>query len=99
MSEIGFDVQSVEKTGGFIETQTMLMTQYILHLLVPRGGRLGTLLVTGLILAPIGMIGSAFAWLLPADKRLFIDLVILARKPLNAHAPKREVAEQVDVAG
>ena len=75
----GFKIIGNQKTGRGITTIIQLTTEYIRKATLTKSYSINLLLI-GLISAPINIIGSILALILPKGQDLFIDNVILAQK-------------------
>ncbi|MHB8482295.1 MAG: class I SAM-dependent methyltransferase [Nitrospiria bacterium] len=77
--KIKFDILGFEKTGNFIQTISQLLASYIFTFFLEFNFFI-RILVSSFIIFPILLFGLIFSTLLPKNKDLFLDNVILARK-------------------
>lgn len=80
LAQAGFEVVARRKTCADGRTLVQLGTGYLYKILRSRHRSLN-LLVQLVLLAPLNVIGGALAWVLPANPDLFLDNIVLARKP------------------
>lgn len=78
LTKHGFDIIEKRKTGSFIRVIAQLITLYIYEGL-KKWGKPG-LAIAMLLIAPLNLIGSILIPLFPANKSLYFNNVILARK-------------------
>jgi hypothetical protein len=76
----GFIIEKAEKTSSYIQAVTVLWANYIHHALLP-GNRLLRWPLSLITIAPVNLFGGFLSWLLPNHPDLYLNHVIVARKP------------------
>ena len=91
----GLRVLRQEKTAGDVKALFQLVNAYLYKVTVTRSAYLN-LLVALVLMAPVNMLGSVLAWVLPRNADLFLDNVVLAPHVGGevGRAPLRSAAEQ-----
>lgn len=79
LGQSGFEVESVERDTGAIETLAVALNVYIIHNLVPPFRGFGRLTALGLCF-PIQCAALALQMILPDRGQFYVNLVIRARK-------------------
>ena len=83
LTETGFEVIAHRKTCADGRTLVQLGAAYFYKVVHTRH-RILNLTAQLLLIAPINLLGGLVAWLLPANPDLFLDNIILARKPAGS---------------
>jgi SAM-dependent methyltransferase len=75
----GFEIILYKKSGGYLETIFQLLSLYIWKCILPNSKILKVALTPALV-APINILGMAFGFVLPDNKDLFLNNIIVAKK-------------------
>lgn len=75
----GFEIEKSERSSTFIETIAQLASAYIYNTFIPSPTVLRWPL-TILLIAPVNILGSILSFVLPDNKDLFLNHIIIARK-------------------
>lgn len=75
----GFEVLALRKTRPGIAAVSQLFNAYLFKLCQTRNAYLN-LLLTLCLMAPINLLGTLLAWLLPAGGDLYLDNVVICRR-------------------
>jgi hypothetical protein len=84
LQEIGFEIENIKKDSGTIETLAMIINTYICNDLVPRFHIPGLIHIVSItICCPCQIIALIASRLIPDQKRIYLNLVIRARKRVD----------------
>lgn len=79
LKQAGFEIESITKDTGTIETLAMLVNTYVIHNLVPPVRGLSRVAALA-ICFPVQVIALLFQRALPDKRQLYLNLVVRARK-------------------
>jgi SAM-dependent methyltransferase len=82
LNKVGFEIISISKDTSAIESLAVLFNVYIINNLVPPLRGFG-ILITLLICLPIQLLALVMKKLLPDQGKLYLNLIITARKPIS----------------
>lgn len=82
LERTGFEVDSIAKDTGAIETLAMTLNVYITHNLVPPVRGFGHL-VTAAVCFPVQLVAMVLQRVLPDQRQLYLNLVVQAKKPVR----------------
>lgn len=75
----GFEVISINKTGGYIQTVFQLWSSYLYQILFPKNKYL-KIILTAIIISPITILSILLSKILPKSNKLYLDNVIVVKK-------------------
>jgi SAM-dependent methyltransferase len=82
LKRTGFEVDSIAKDTGAIETLAMTLNVYITHNLVPPVRGFGRLVIAA-VCFPVQLVAMVLQGMLPDQRQLYLNLVIRAKKPAH----------------
>ncbi|MDR1181672.1 MAG: class I SAM-dependent methyltransferase [Bacteroidales bacterium] len=81
LTESGFEIIAIEKSGNFVEAIAQLIMLY-LHDLLYTKNKYANVIINLLFISPICIIGILLNFILPTNKSLYIDMVVFAKKQI-----------------
>jgi SAM-dependent methyltransferase len=75
----GFEIVKQEKTGHYLLVVIQLLNDYIYSSIIP-GIKILKILFTIILIFPLNLLGLILSFILPANKDIFMNNVIVARK-------------------
>lgn len=79
LNKQGFEVIDINKSSNYVETCFQIWSAYASQRILPRNRILKPLLFV-LVISPLTLLGIILARLLPKDKALYLNSIIVARK-------------------
>jgi SAM-dependent methyltransferase len=79
LTECGFEIVAIEKSGTFVETIAQLIMLYLHNFLYTKN-RFANMVVNLFFISPVCLLGIFLNFILPTNKSLYINTIVFAQK-------------------